>query len=104
MPKIRCRKKKRGPSSVHGDETQDGDGIESDEEEEEEQSKARVLWIRNITRIQRQVCKASGWVHTLAFGGVEHSREKHQTRCCPGVCLSLLVFVITGFLLITFMA
>jgi Ca2+ transporting ATPase len=56
MPKIRCRRKKHGPSSIHGDEEEaDGEALDSEDEDEQEQSKARVLWIRNITRIQRQL-------------------------------------------------
>ena len=56
-PKLpKCRRRKRGPASLAGEE------VEEDIEEEdvdgdvtEDRSRARVLWIRNLTRIQRQV-------------------------------------------------
>ena len=101
MPKIRCRRKKHGPSSIHGDDEEaDGEALDSEDEDEQEQSKARVLWIRNITRIQRQVCHVAQLMHTMSLHQLSQSKEKHKIHCCPGVVISTILCVVTGFLLL----
>ena len=56
-PKLpKCRRKKRTGGSVAGEEVEDDSEDEDiDAGVAEDTSRARVLWIRNLTRIQRQV-------------------------------------------------
>ena len=51
----KCRRKKRGPASLAGEEAPEDTDDDIDGDEVEGRSRARVLWIRNLTRIQRQV-------------------------------------------------
>ena len=56
-PKLpKCRRKKRTGGSMAGEEVEDDiEDEDIDAGEAEDTSRARVLWIRNLTRIQRQV-------------------------------------------------